>query len=109
MMKGGKTQARTSSLEARARFVRGGKNGPVELSLTAVRNLGSGETRIQAAVPNADRLVFPDDLGVLIQCFGWAMASLGTDLGDDPWVFRGCADIVQRVEYCLRLDVEDDV
>jgi hypothetical protein len=88
------------------KFSRDGKNGPIELTLNAHRDIETGETRVQVTIPYAEQLVFPDDLGVLLQCFGWGMASMGCRLmpvrSMDAWC--DCCWVVTKVEHCLRLD-----
>jgi hypothetical protein len=77
------------------------------LSFRAFRDVETGETCIHVSVPNAERLVFPDDLGVLLQCFGWGIADLGYFLGavDSSFeTWRGCSQVITKVEYCLRLE-----
>jgi len=104
-MKGEKPQAATAERElATVRFGRDGSLGPIVLTLKAFCDGDTGETRIHVSVPNAERLVFPDDLGVLLQCFGWGMAGMGFDLGAvDREAWRACCQVICEVEHCLRL------
>jgi hypothetical protein len=67
---------------ARARFNRDGKNVLIDPTFRAIRD-ERGKLRFVITIPNADQIVFPDDLGVLLQCFGWGMASLGYELKED--------------------------
>ena len=58
--------------------------------------------RFEITVPNAEKIVFPDDLGVLLQCFGWSMAGLGYHLSDTPHeTFRGCCKVMGELEAFL--------
>ena len=42
-------------------FNRDGKAGLIDPEFVATRDFGSGEIRYQVTLPNAERLVFPDD------------------------------------------------
>lgn len=106
-MKGAKPKAGDTKQEiATVQFSRDGLHGPIVLTFRAFRDVGTGETRLHVSVPNAERLVFPDDLGVLLQCFGWGMAGMGFDLGavDSIASWHACCRVVTKVEYCLRLE-----
>ncbi len=98
---------RTATLQevAKVRFNKDGEAVTVDLTLRAVRNVETGQIRVDVTIPNADQLVYPSDLGVLLQCFGWGMASMGVKLGGDPHlIWHDCCDLIWKVEYCLRLD-----
>ena len=89
----------------RTGFNRDGKAGLIDPKFVATRDFGSGEIRYQVTLPNAERLVFPDDFGVLLQCFGWGVASLGkktTDMTFETW--SDFCEVIWKVEYLLRLD-----
>ena len=89
---------------ARSEFSRFGKNGLIYMSVMAIRDSRTGKSRFAVTIPNADRVVFPDDLGVLLQTFGWAMATLDMGMRRDSRAWSGCCDTVCRVEHCLRLE-----
>jgi len=89
----------------RVGFSQGGKAGLIDPEFVATRDFGSGEIRYQVTVPNAERLVFPDDFGVVLQCFGWGMAFLSnrtTNMTFDSW--SDCCKVVLKVESVLKLD-----
>jgi hypothetical protein len=89
---------------SRVRFSRDGKAVLIDPTFKAIRD-NRGQLRFEITIPNAHKIVFPDDLGVLLQCFGWGMAGLGQNLTDnpniDPWY--DCCEVIGKVEYCLRL------
>jgi hypothetical protein len=89
----------------RTKCNRGGGLGPVELWLSVTRDVVSGELRYHATLPNAEHLVFPHDLPVLLQVFGLGIYSLaGQTRG--AWSFEtsyGCADVISKLEYLFRL------
>ena len=104
-MKGESSVAATWVPIGRARFNRDGKDGLIDLYLEALRNRDTGETRIEIQIPNAERLSLGDDLGVLLQCFGWGMVALGFEAALlPPNACHDCCQVVQKVEYLLRLD-----
>ena len=89
----------------RTGFNRDGKAGLIDPKFVATRDFGSGEIRYQVTLPNAERLVFPDDFGVLLQCVGWGVAKLGmqtTNMTFETW--SDICDVIWKVEYLLRLD-----
>lgn len=57
-------------------------------------------------MPKLDQVVFPDDLDVLMQCFGWGMASLGMEMyrWPEPRIWSSCCRRIGKIEYCLRLE-----
>lgn len=104
-MKGAKFDKAGSTAIGDERFSRVGKNGPIDISLTAHRNHQSGETRIEIEIPNAERLSFGEDLSVVLQCLGWGISGLGMTAGlmtPDAW--RDCCRVVTTVEHVFRLD-----
>jgi len=105
-MKGEKPKARPTEYQiAESQFGRAGKNGLIELKLRTLVDVRTGETRVQVTIPNADRIVLPDDLGVLLQCFGWGMAGMGCEPKTTPWeTWSACCQVIWKLEYCLRLD-----
>lgn len=93
----------TEWVEASNRFGRAGKNRMIELKFKAVRDERM-KLRFEITVPNADEIVLPDDLGVLLQCFGWGMAGLGYRLSDTPHdTFHGCCEVMWEVDAFLGL------
>lgn len=96
---------------ARSEFGRVGEDGLIRMRFRAVRDAGTGETRIHVTIPDAERIAFGHDMGVLLQSFGWGMATLGRDLeavygGDPAMAWHHCCTTITLVEYCLRLDVQ---
>jgi hypothetical protein len=71
-----------------------------------VRDEESGEVRLVVTMPKLDQAVFPDDLDVFMQCFGWGMASLGMEMyrWPDPNIWGSCCRRIGKVEYWLRLE-----
>ena len=67
----------TTELELLARegFNRDGKLVLIDPTFVATREAKTGVIRYHLTVPNAERLVFPDDLGVILQCFGWGIVN----------------------------------
>jgi hypothetical protein len=97
---------------ARTEFGREGKNGLIRMRFRAVRDAENGETRVHVTIPDAEKIAFTHDMGVLLQSFGWGMASLGRDLeaayGEDPGMaWHQCCQTISLVEYCLRLEPID--
>jgi hypothetical protein len=97
---------------ARTEFGREGKNALIRMRFRAVRDAGTGETRVHVTIPDAEKIAFAYDMGVLLQSFGWGMATLGRDLealhGEDPaMAWHQCCQTIWLVESCLRLDVID--
>lgn len=97
---------------ARSEFGRAGENGLIRMQFRAFRDARTGETRIHVTIPDAEKIAFGHDMGVLLQTFGWGMATLGRDLeaayGEDPaLVWHLCCMTITEVEYCLRLDIVD--
>lgn len=105
-MKGGKPQTDRVTELARARFSRDGKNCPIDLTFRAARDEESGAVRLIVTMPKLDQVVFPDDLDVLMQCFGWGMASLGMEMyrWPEPRIWSSCCRRIGKIEYCLRLE-----
>lgn len=97
---------------ARTEFTFEGWNATLRMRFRAVRDAGTGETQIHVTIPFADRIAFGHDMGVLLQSFGWGMATLGRDLeaikGGDPAVawHESCL-FITMLEYHLRLDEVD--
>jgi len=88
-----------------SRFRRPGLSGPIDLFLVARQNPETGEIRFEVRIPNAERISFRDDLGVLLQCFGWGMAGLGMDAAlIPPEAWHDCCQVIWKVEGCLRLE-----
>lgn len=99
-----KLQTATEIELARVGFNRDGKSGLIDPRFTAVRGMKGGEIRYHVTVPNAERLVFPDDLGVLLQCFGWGVAALDQKTRAHPFaVWHGCCEVIGKLEHCLKL------
>jgi hypothetical protein len=98
----------------RSEFDRPGRDALVHVAVEALYDRWRGTYAIQAEVPDAQKLVFPDDLGTLMQCFGWALAGLNQEmrmdqgLRPDHRIWGGCCETIWQVEYCLRLDVPRD-
>lgn len=97
----------------RSGFSRGGKNAQIVMQFRAVRDVETGETRFHVTIPGGEKVSFRHDMGVLLQTFGWGMATLAADLEtaygtDRAAVWFHCCDTVQLVEYHLRLDVQQD-
>ena len=105
-MKGGKHQAVGTIELAQTRFSRDGKHGPIDLTFRAVRDEEGGAIRLVVTMPKLDQVVLPDDLGVLMQCFGWGMASLVMDLyrWPEPTIWSNCCQQIGKVEHCLRFE-----
>jgi hypothetical protein len=104
-MKGAKFDKAGSTAIGGERFSRVGKNGPIDVSLTAHRNLQTGETRIEIEIPDAERLAIGEDLSVVLQCLGWGIANLGMSSGlMPPEAWHDCCRVVTTVEYVFRLD-----
>ncbi len=77
--------------------------GTFELTLVALRNVKSGEIRIDVSIPNADHLVLSRDLSVVLHCFGWGMVCLGEQLRRSPVeVLQGICGTMQKVDYTLK-------
>jgi hypothetical protein len=100
---------------ARERFRRDGVAAPVAPTLVAFRNFKTGETRIDVTIPAAHLLDIPKDLGVILQCIGWGMATLDYRLRHLPtnprpddyqtgMAWHDCCQVIWKVEYCLELD-----
>lgn len=113
-MKGENNQPRaiTQREIARTEFGREGENGLIRMRFRAVRDAGTGETRVHVTIPDAEKIAFACDMGVLLQSFGWGMATLGRDLeavyGKDPaMAWHQCCRTISLVEYCLRLEPLD--
>jgi hypothetical protein len=89
----------------REQFNRAGKRGPIKLTIAETCDVISGEVRYHVTVANAERLVFPDDFGVVLQCFGWGLANVASCSHGFPIeVWCGCCDVISKVEYCLKLN-----
>lgn len=91
----------------RKRFTRHGRTTPVDPLLVATRDDVNGEIRLHITLPNVQGLVFPHDLGVVLQSIGWGIWSLGFETGFMPTDFStiiGTSEVVQKVEYALRLE-----
>lgn len=106
-MKGEEPKALPTEYQiAEFQFGRDGKLAPIELVFKTLYDLKTRETRVEVTIPNANLIVLPDDLGVLLQCFGWGMAGMGCDLkkGKAAETWRACCQVITKVEHCLRLE-----
>jgi hypothetical protein len=86
----------------------------VELKLRAVRDPKTRKVGFEITIPNADALVFPDDLPRLIRAFGWGMASLcwnmqaGSSLsGTRARVWAAAACVCSKVDYVFQDTAHD--
>jgi hypothetical protein len=98
-MKGNNNAPNIWAIVGREEFRRPGANGPVELQFFARENLQTGDSRVEIQIPNARLSDLPKDLSVLLQCFGWGMASLGMRMNAfPPAAWHDCCRVVWKVE-----------
>lgn len=77
---------------------------PFLLTFVTLRNVHTGQIRVDVQVPYAKTLRFPEDLGVLLRCFGWGMASLGTEWRNCSFeTWHGCCEVLWQVDSVLKI------
>ena len=81
---------------------------PLALQFVLMRNVRSGELRLDVHMPYPDELRLPQDLGVLLHNFGWAVAAecmkLRTyEVDEDYETWHGCCQVLEKVDFALNL------
>jgi hypothetical protein len=89
--------------------------GKVRMEAVAIGDSGGRTLRFEFKIPNAELLVFPDDLGVLVQLFGWTVTDLESEMrcrkrsflwrrwhAMHAWL--SCSFLLGKVRRCLNPD-----